>query len=151
MFIDQLSSVSKLVFQCLKIYIYCKIYHFSYPFEVFFIYYLYIQEVNVCQMCRENILSSIMQVLKFCSECFSLKITVYLKQLSVCSIVSSCTGVGCCFLLQKIFPTQGIKPASPTLAGGFFTIVPSGNPKNFRFSLYMTLLCKSWSVRFILS
>ena len=34
------------------------------------------------------------------------------------------TGVGCHFLLEGIFPTQGIKPASlvsPELAGGFFT------------------------------
>ena len=34
------------------------------------------------------------------------------------------TGVGCHFLLQEIFPTQGTKPvslASLALAGGFFT------------------------------
>ena len=35
------------------------------------------------------------------------------------------TGVSCLALLQRIFPTQGIEPASlwsPALAGGFFTI-----------------------------
>ena len=35
------------------------------------------------------------------------------------------TGVSCLALLQRIFPTQGIQPASllcPALAGGFFTI-----------------------------
>ena len=33
------------------------------------------------------------------------------------------TGVGCCFLLQGIFLTQGSNPhlLSPALAGGFFT------------------------------
>ena len=34
------------------------------------------------------------------------------------------TGVSCHFLLQEIFPTQGLNPpspASPALAGGFFT------------------------------
>ena len=29
-------------------------------------------------------------------------------------------GVGCHFLLQGIFPTQGSSPASPALAGRFF-------------------------------
>ena len=36
-------------------------------------------------------------------------------------------GVGCHFLLQGIFPTQGfgaMSPESPALAGGFFTIKP---------------------------
>ena len=36
------------------------------------------------------------------------------------------TGVGCHLLLQGIFPTQG--PASPALAGRFFTTVPRGQP-----------------------
>ena len=31
------------------------------------------------------------------------------------------TGVGGHFLLQGIFSTQGFEPASPELAGGFFT------------------------------
>jgi len=39
------------------------------------------------------------------------------------------TGVGCHFLLQEIFLTQGIKPASPRLAGGFFTTEPPRKPK----------------------
>ena len=36
---------------------------------------------------------------------------------------SKTTGVGCHFLLQGIFPTQGLNPhlMSPELAGGFFT------------------------------
>ena len=34
------------------------------------------------------------------------------------------TGVGCHFLLQGIFPDPGIKPASPALAGEFFTTEP---------------------------
>ena len=35
------------------------------------------------------------------------------------------TAVGCFFLLQGIFPTQGLKPASPAVAGGFFTTEPT--------------------------
>ena len=41
------------------------------------------------------------------------------------------TGVGCHFLLQGIFPTQGLNLrffASPALAGGFFTIARPGKP-----------------------
>ena len=37
------------------------------------------------------------------------------------------TGVGFHFLLQG-FPDPGIKTMSPTLAGGFFTTEPPGNP-----------------------
>ena len=39
------------------------------------------------------------------------------------------TGVGCHFLLQGIFLTQGPNPvslASPAVPGGFFTTVPPG-------------------------
>ena len=36
------------------------------------------------------------------------------------------TGMGCHFLLQGIFPTQGLKQTSPALAGGFFTTEPPG-------------------------
>ena len=35
--------------------------------------------------------------------------------------------MGCRFLLQGIFQTE-IKPASPALAGGFFTTEPPGKP-----------------------
>jgi len=35
--------------------------------------------------------------------------------------------VGCHFLLQDL-PYPGIEPASPALAGRFFTTVPSGKP-----------------------
>ena len=40
------------------------------------------------------------------------------------------TRVGCHFLLQNIFPTQGLNPslASPALAGRFFTTVSPGKP-----------------------
>ena len=41
------------------------------------------------------------------------------------------TGVGCHFLLQGIFQTQGLNsgsPVSPALAGGFFITEPSGKP-----------------------
>ena len=44
------------------------------------------------------------------------------------------TGVGYYFLLQGIFLTQGLSPQSPTaptLAGGFFTMEPSGRPIEF--------------------
>ena len=37
-------------------------------------------------------------------------------------------GVGCHFLLQRIFPDAGIKPMSPALADRFFTIEPLGKP-----------------------
>ena len=37
------------------------------------------------------------------------------------------TGVGCHFLLQGIFPTQGSN-SSPVLAGRFFTTEPPGKP-----------------------
>ena len=43
------------------------------------------------------------------------------------------TGVGCHFLLQGIFLTQGWNPSllhSPALAGGFFTTVPPEKPVN---------------------
>ena len=40
------------------------------------------------------------------------------------------SGVGCHFLLQGDLPHPGIKPASPALAGGFFTTEPPGKPKN---------------------
>ena len=36
------------------------------------------------------------------------------------------TGVGCHFLLQGNRPNPGIKPASPALAGRFFTTEPPG-------------------------
>ena len=39
------------------------------------------------------------------------------------------TGVGCLFLLQGVFLTQGLEPESPTLAGEFFTTDPPGKPK----------------------
>ena len=38
------------------------------------------------------------------------------------------TEAGCHFLLQGIFLDQGIKPASPALAGEFFTTKPPGKP-----------------------
>ena len=38
------------------------------------------------------------------------------------------TGMGCYFLLQRIFLTQKLTPSSPALAGGFFTAEPPGKP-----------------------
>ena len=38
------------------------------------------------------------------------------------------TGVGCHFHLQEIFSTQGLNSVF-CIAGGFFTIEPSGKPK----------------------
>ena len=38
------------------------------------------------------------------------------------------TGVGCHFLLQGDLPDPEIEPASPALAGGFFTTGPPGKP-----------------------
>ena len=38
------------------------------------------------------------------------------------------TGVGYHFLFQGNLPDPGIEPASPILAGGFFTTEPPGNP-----------------------
>ena len=37
-------------------------------------------------------------------------------------------GVGCHFLLQRIFLAQGSSPVSPALAGRFFTTAPPGDP-----------------------
>ena len=38
------------------------------------------------------------------------------------------TGVGCCFQLQGDLPNLGIEPASPALAGRFFTPESLGDP-----------------------
>ena len=38
------------------------------------------------------------------------------------------SGVGCYFLLQRIFPTPEIEPMSPALAGRFFITEPPGVP-----------------------
>ena len=43
------------------------------------------------------------------------------------------TRVGCHFLLQGIFPTEGTELSSPALPGGFFITVTPGKP----FSLYV--------------
>ena len=57
------------------------------------------------------------------------------------------TGAGYHFLLQGIFPTQGIEPTSltsPTLAGVFFTTVPPGKPSfPSHFLLEMVISTKS--------
>ena len=46
------------------------------------------------------------------------------------------TGVGCHFLLQGIFPTQGLN-LSPALAGGFFTTEPCGKPGVYNIHTYI--------------
>ena len=38
------------------------------------------------------------------------------------------TGLGCCALLQWIFPTQGIEPRSPALQADFLQSEPPGKP-----------------------
>ena len=51
--------------------------------------------------------------------------------LCLCDFPDKNSGVGCCFLLQGIFPTQGSNPclpASPALAGRLFTTKPPGKP-----------------------
>ena len=47
-----------------------------------------------------------------------------------CRFPGKNTGVGCHSLLQGIFLTQGLtkSPASPAMAGEFFTVEPPGNP-----------------------
>ena len=43
--------------------------------------------------------------------------------------------MGCHFLLQGIFPTQGLNLSQPALAGGFFTAeVPGKPPWTYQFS-----------------
>ena len=44
------------------------------------------------------------------------------------------TGVDCHFLLQGHLPDSGIEPASPALAGGFFTTEPSGKSRNLGYT-----------------
>ena len=55
------------------------------------------------------------------------------------------TGVGCHFLLQGIF-LRWVEPASPTLAGRFFTTEPPRKPWEFSYySLKITLItCLKW-------
>ena len=55
------------------------------------------------------------------------------------------TGVGCHFLLQGIFLSQ-VEPASPTLAGRFFTTEPPRKPREFSYhSLKITFItCLTW-------
>ena len=40
------------------------------------------------------------------------------------------TGAGCHFLPHGNLPNPGIKPASPALAGAFFTTEPPGSPRS---------------------
>ena len=59
------------------------------------------------------------------------------------------TGVGCHFLLQVIFPTQGQNSClvSPALAGGFFSTVPPGKPINDVTSVQFSSLVMSDSLQ----
>ena len=54
--------------------------------------------------------------------------TVVLQLLCSWSFPGKNTGVGCHFLLEGIFLTQGSNLVSPALAGGFFTTLPPGKP-----------------------
>ena len=70
------------------------------------------------------------------------------------------TGVGCHFLLQKIFPTQGLNSRlfmSPALAGGSLPLVIPGEPKRkcqpfnlvYLFATLWTIVCQTpLSMRF---
>ena len=51
------------------------------------------------------------------------------------------TRVGCHFLLQGNLPDPGIKPASPALAGGFFTTEPPGNPDKLQVTINHKVCC----------
>ena len=50
------------------------------------------------------------------------------------------TGVGCHFLFQGIFLTQGLNLVSPELAGGFFSTEPPGKTEIEFFNPVVTLL-----------
>ena len=57
------------------------------------------------------------------------------------------TGVGCYFLLQGIFPTQGFEPRSPTLQADALTSEPPRKPIRFdRHQIALENCCKSSSV-----
>ena len=60
------------------------------------------------------------------------------------------TGVGCHFLLQGIFPTQGIEPSSPVLADGLFTTESQGTSLLHRLFVYVKIsfFQRSISLRF---
>ena len=62
--------------------------------------------------------------------------------MSYIMVIFKNTGVGCHFL-----PNPGIKLASPTLAGGFFTTAPPGKPKLFTKSMEKSaesFLAETW-------
>ena len=46
------------------------------------------------------------------------------------------TGVGCNFLLQRVFPTQGSNPPVSCIGGRFFTAKPSGKPPLYIFCIW---------------
>ena len=54
------------------------------------------------------------------------------------------TGVGCHFLLQRIFPTQG---SNPCIAGRFFTTEPLGKPVEINTTL-LTYRLRSLGIKF---
>ena len=55
-------------------------------------------------------------------------------------------GVGCHFLLQGIFPTQGSNPRISCIAGGFFTTEPQGKPSKSHTTGQMAEPQKVWSI-----
>ena len=66
------------------------------------------------------------------------------------------TGMGCHFLLQEIFPTQGLEPASPVftaLQADYLLTEPSGKPYTHRLkaqdkeSPFMRLRCPAMAAR----
>ena len=55
------------------------------------------------------------------------------RLLCPCDFPGRNTGVGCSFLLQRIFSSPCIKPISPKLSGRYiFTTEPSGNPPKLK-------------------
>ena len=74
------------------------------------------------------------------------------RLLCPCNFPGKNTGVGCHFLLQEIFLTQGSNPCLLNLLHwqGFFTIVPRGKPQN-QYSLFNSehkihLACTVWQI-----
>ena len=61
-----------------------------------------------------------------CGRLFVTLWTVACRVLCPLNFSSKNTGVGCHFLFQEIFPTQGLNVASFALADGFLTTAPPG-------------------------
>ena len=69
------------------------------------------------------------------------------RLLCSCDIPRKNTGAGYHFLYQGIFPTQGLNPASPALAGRFFPNSSPGKPHQVLYSSF-SLLQYPWEQEF---